>query len=246
MRRLLGFGLLLGVLVATTAADAQLGGLIRRAGEAAKKGAPQPEAPPAGPQPAASALGCPVDAAALDRVVKGMEAERAARDAALKEAASARTQAQYNACQSELAAGPEMQKAMESLGSLPDNATPAQSQAAMEKFATAMSTLLTEKCGPPPGEARDLLNRKFTEAGKQGSDCDARIREHALRFCQLSAAEQASAQNGGIRVPGTGAKIFWVYTETEARAYAPRCGQIQSLTDALEKQGLQRQAAFKN
>jgi hypothetical protein len=243
MTRRLGFGLLLGVLIATTAADAQFGGLIRKAGEAVKKGAPPPEAPPAAPQTSASALGCPVDDAAMDRLLKGMEAERAARDAALKEAASAKTQAQYGACQSELAAGPEMQKVMESLGSLPDNATPAQSQAAMEKFATAMSSLLTEKCGPPPSEARDQLNRKFTEAGKQASDCDGRIREHALRFCQLPAAEQASAQNGGVRVPGTGAKIFWVYTEAEARAYAPRCGQILSLTDALEKQGLQRQAA---
>ena len=224
MTRLLGFGLLLGVLVATTAADAQLGGLIKRAGEAAKKGVPQPDAPPAGPQPATSALGCPVDDAAMDRVLKGMEAERAARDAALKEAASAKTQAQYTACQSELAAGPEMQKALEAMTSLPENATAAQSQAAMEKFGATMSTLVNQKCGPDPSEFREQLNRKFTEAGKQGSDCDARIREHALRFCQLSAAEQASAQNGGVRVPGTGAKIFWVYTEAEARAYAPRCG----------------------
>jgi hypothetical protein len=241
MTRRLGFGLLLGVLIATAAADAQFGNILKRAGEAVKKEAPPPAAPDA-PQPATSALGCPVDAAAMDRVLKGMEAERAARDAALKEAASARTQAQHNACQSEIAASPEAQKALEAMTSLPENATPAQAQAAMEKFGTIMSTLLDQKCGPTPSESRDQLNRKFTEAGKQGSDCDARIREHALRFCQLSAAEQASAQNGGVRVPGTGAKIFWVYTEAEARAYAPRCGQILSLTDALEKQGLQRQA----
>ncbi len=158
MTRRLGFGLLFGVLIATAAAEAQFGGMLKKAGEAAvKKGAPQPEAPPAAPaapQSSSSALGCPVDVAAMDRMLKGMEAERAARDAALKEAASAKTQAQYNACQGELAASPEMQKAMEAMTSLPENATPAQSQAAMEKFATTMSTVMNQKCGPPPSESR--------------------------------------------------------------------------------------------
>ncbi len=243
MTRRLGFGLLFGVLIATAAAEAQFGGMLKKAGEAVKKETPPPA--PTAPQAAASTLGCPVDAAAMDRVLKGMEAERAARDAALK-GASTKTQAQYNACQGELATSPEAGKLLEAMTSLPENATPAQSQAAMEKFAATMSSLLVAKCGPTPSESREQLNRSFTEAAKQGSDCDARIREHALRFCQLSAVEQASAQNGGVRVPGTGAKIFWVYTEAEARAYAPRCGQLLSLMDALEKQNLQRQAAFQD
>ena len=144
MTRRLGFGLLLGMLVATAAADAQFGNILKKAGEAVKKGAPEAEAPPAAAQPAASGLGVPVDDAAMDRVLKAMEAERAGREAALKQAASAKTQAQYNACQGELAAGPEMQKAMEAMTSLPENATPAQSQAAMEKFADTMSCLLVE------------------------------------------------------------------------------------------------------
>lgn len=235
MTRRLGIGLLVGVLAATVVVDAQFGGLIKRAGEAIKKPTPPPD-PPSAATPPASGLSCSVDDAAMDRLTKALEAQRAAQDAALKNA-EGKTQAAYDACQLQFAQSPEAQRLFQGMA-LPENATPAQSQAAMEKFATTMTKMLADKCGPTPTEVREQLETAFKNAAKM-SDCDAKIQEHAYRFCQLTPAEQKAAQNGGIRVPGTGAKIFWVYTEAEARAYAPRCGQLMSLMDAIYAQNQQ-------
>jgi hypothetical protein len=175
----------------------------------------------------------------MDRLLKGLEAQRAERDAALKEAATGKAQAQYDACQQELAVSPEVQKLMETLGSQPENQTAAEATAAMEKFGTAMEALLKGKCGPTPSEVGSRLENRFSAAAKLLSDCDARIEEHAYRFCQLTPSEQASAQNGGLRVPGTGSNVFWVYTEAEARAYAPRCAPLMSAMDARAAQNRQ-------
>lgn len=248
MRIRLALGLLLGVLTATAVVDAQLGGLIRRKVEESVKPKPEPtkpEPPKPGAASAAPPLGCSVDGDAMDRLLKGLEAERAAREAALKEAAGT-SEAQYSACTGKLATSPEAQKIFGELTSLPENATPAQSQAASDKMAKAMTALLEQQCGPTPAESRDRLNKKFDDAGKVGretsglSDCYARLQEHAVRFCELPSAQQTSAQNGGLKVPGTGTGVFWIYTEAEAKAYAPRCGQLQSLMAAIDKQSQQQ------
>lgn len=233
MTRRLGFGLLVGVLMTTAAIDAQLGGLIKRAGGTLTKTPPQPGQQPSGPV-SASTLGCPVDAAAMDRLLKALEAQRAERDAALKEAAAGKTQAQYEACLEQVALSPEFDKVLASF----DPADIAKAEAAAKALSEA-------KCGLPPDQARQQWQSRFDAAAKLVSDCDARIEEHVYRFCQLTPSEQASAQNGGLRVPGTGSSVFWIYTEAEAKAYAPRCARLMSLMDARAAQNRQREAHLK-
>jgi hypothetical protein len=231
MTRRLGFGLLVGVLLTTAAADAQLGGLIRRAGGTITKTPPQPGQQPNSSPVSASTLGCAVDDAEMDRLLKALEAQRAERDAALKEAAAAKTRAQHEACMEQVALSPEFDKILASFD-----------PADMAKADAAAKALIQAKCGPPPDEVPRQLESRFNAAAKLLSDCDARIEEHAYRFCQLTPSVQASAENGGLQVPGTGSSVFWVYTGAEAKAYAPRCAQLMSLMDARAAQDRQLEA----
>jgi hypothetical protein len=76
------------------------------------------------------------------------------------------------------------------------------------------------------------------------TDCYARIEEHAFSFCQRPEAEQSQAQNGGLRVPGTGTDVFWIFAEDEAKAYKPHCERLVSAMAALGEQDERKQAAL--
>jgi hypothetical protein len=246
----LGFGLLLSILLATIGVEAQFGGLIKKKiGEAVGGDKTKPESEPARP---ASALGCDVSGDAMDRLLKGMEAERAAREAALKELASAKSPAQYQACQAELAMSPEGQKIFETMASQPENASAADAQKAMATFASEMQALLEKQCGPEPSKTRNEFARKYEDSRNVGSqtanmtDCYAKIEEHAFSFCQLPESEQTKAENGGLKVPGTGTDVFWIFAEDEARAYKPRCERLVSAMAALGEQDEKKQAALES
>jgi hypothetical protein len=247
MKSRLGFGLLLSLLIATISVEAQFGGLIRKkAGEVV-----QPKPAPGNDQATpSSALGCDVSGDAMDRLLKGMEAERAAREAALKDFASMKSPAEYQACQAGLAMSPEGQKVFEAMTSMPENASAADAQNAMAKFASDMQALLQKQCGPDPGNTRGEFTRRYEDAKNVGSktanmtECYAKMEEHAFSFCQLSESEQAKAQNAGLKAPGTGTNVFWVFTAAEAKAYKPRCERLVSLMAALGEQDEQKNAAL--
>ena len=250
MKFRLGFGLLLSILMATIGVEAQFGGLIKKKiGEAVGGD----KTKPANEQPRpTSALGCDVTGDAMDRLLKGLEAERAARDAALKDLANMTSPAQYQACQAELAMSPEGQKVFEGMTSLPENASAADTQNAMTKFAADMQALLQKQCGPDPNTTRNEFTRKYEDSRNVGSqtanmtDCYAKIEEHAFSFCQLPESEQTKAENGGLKVPGTGTDVFWIFAEDEARAYKPRCERLEAVMAALGEQDEKKQAALES
>lgn len=250
MKFRLGFALLLSILIATISVEAQFGGLIKKKiGEAVGGNTPKP-APESDQGTSGSALGCDVSGDAMDRLLKGMEAEHAAREAALKDFAGTKSPEQYQACQTELLLSPEGQKISEALLSLPENATPVDFQNVMTKVGADMQALTQQKCGPSSNDTRDQVTRKFDDARDIGpqtakmTECYARIEEHALSFCQLPESEQTKAQNGGLKVPGTGKDVYWVFTVDEAKAYKPRCERLVSLMAALARQDQQKQAAL--
>jgi hypothetical protein len=227
MTRRVGFGLLTGLLLTTAAAHAQFGGLLKGAGEAIKKGAP-PATPPGGGQSTAATSECPVDQAAMDRLMKALEAQHAEREAALKEAAAARTQAQHEACLEQVASSPEFDKILASF----DPANIAQAEA-------AASALSRAKCGPPPDEARQQARNRFFAAARPSSKCNDRLLEFAVPFCGLPPSERDSAQKAGVRAPNASGKDFWVFTAAEAATFAPYCARLLALTEA-EKSQLQQ------
>lgn len=229
MTRQVGLGLLAGLLLTTAAAHAQFGGLLKGAGEAIKKGAP-PATPPGGGQSTAATSECPVDQAAMDRLMKALEAQHAGREAALKEAAAANTPAQYEACLTEVAHSPEFDKIVALL--LTDPTKQTEINAAADKLERA-------KCGPPPDEARQQARNRFFAAARPSSKCNDRLLEFAIPFCGLPPSERASAQKTGVRALNASTKDFFIYTAAEAATFAPYCARLLALTEA-EKSQLQQ------
>jgi hypothetical protein len=227
MTRRFGLALFLGILVtAAASADTQFGGLLKGAGTAIKKGAP-PATAPGGGQSAATSE-CPVDQAAMDRLMKALEAQHAEREAALKDAAAAKSKAQYEACVEQVAFSPDADKILASF----DPADPSKSEA-------AINALNRARCGPPPDEARQQARNRFFAAARPSSKCDDRLLEFAIPFCALPPSERASAQKAGVRAPNASGKDFWIYTAAEAATFAPYCARLLALTDA-EKSQLQQ------
>jgi hypothetical protein len=231
MTRRLGFGLLVGILITTAAIEAQFGGLLKGAGETIKKAAPQPGQQPGGKPVPASTLGCPVDDDVLDRLLQALEAQRAARDAALKEAAAAKTEAQYEACLQQVASSPEFDKILASFD-----------PADIAKAEAAASALSKARCDPTPAEARQQAQSRYDAATQPLSECEARIVDSATPFCKLPPSAQASAQKSGLSVPSEDGRSLWVYTAAEARTFAPRCARLTSLLAAKEAQDKQFRA----
>jgi hypothetical protein len=247
MRVRLGVTLLFAVLVATVGINAQLGGIMRRAGEAVR-GATDPTQKPQSEQndTSRSRLGCDTSDSAMDRLLKGMEAERAFREAALKQALSAGTQAQYQACTAQVASSPEYLDILMSLGNLPENVSTEEMMKASQKMAADMQALAVKKCGADPSAAVQQLNQQFNEPiGQKESglgDCHDRLIEHMEAFCRLPDAQQTSATSNGLAAPGSGAGVFWIFTAAEANAYKPRCARFLQLTAELDKQVEQQDA----
>jgi hypothetical protein len=164
----------------------------------------------------------------MDRLMTALEAQHAGREAALKDAAAAKSTAQYEACLEQVASSPEFEKILASF----DPTDIAKAEAAANALSSA-------KCGPPPDEARQQARNRFFAAARPSSNCDDRLLEFAIPFCGLPPSERASAQKAGVRAPNASGKDFWIYTAAEAATFAPYCARLLTLTDA-EKSQLQQ------
>ncbi|HJR17621.1 MAG TPA: hypothetical protein VJ808_12265, partial [Gemmatimonadales bacterium] len=87
----------------------------------------------------------------LEGLVRGLRAEIALQKEFRDLLAKYPTQEQYNACGAQVATSEEAMKLLE-LMNLPENATPEQSQRAMQKFTTETAALHKRKCPFDPNE----------------------------------------------------------------------------------------------
>jgi hypothetical protein len=257
MRFRLGLGLLLVVVIATASVDAQFGGLIKKkvgeavGGDKGKADTPTPTTPPLSPNPPKSGLDCEVSPDIMDRVLRGLEAERAEREAALQELGEAKKPDDYAACRNDAMLSPEAQRLLEALGTLPDDASPEETRRLMTKAASDTAAFMQERCGIEQGEARATFNQRSRNAQQLGpqtanmTECYGKILEHSERFCMLPPADQDAAENEGLRVPGTGQNVYWVFTAGEAQTYTPNSKRLGSLMTALEQQDQQEAALLK-
>jgi hypothetical protein len=161
-----------------------------------------------------------------------------------------------------LAAGPEMQKIIMSLGNLPENATQEQMQKAQEKMQTDMQKLLLAKCGEDPGPYDPSWKRRqievarvagvtafsaalgtasgsggpFLSLAEQPDDnyFYELLKEWVPPFCRLSKAAQQAAAEKGVAVPGQGRGMAFVYTATEARLLMSWCEKLMPLLGELQ------------
>lgn len=166
------------------AANAQLGGLIKRKVTDAVKGEDKKPAP-ANDEFQAAITGDVIEITpkVLDGFVRGLETEVKLTKEFRAELAKYPSHEAFRKCQSETALTPEGQKISMGMAELPENATPADVQRAIEKMNTDMQVLIKKRCPLDPNE----WNPQRVQARM------AEIKEKAAAATGLSAPESEPA-----------------------------------------------------
>jgi len=238
MRKTTLAALLLVSLVALVPGRVQsqgLGGLIKKKaieavkGNDPKKDDAQTVAKDNGPITSQFETECgPVTADAVDRFLKGMEAELAQRVDFDRQRSAAKPDAEVRACEQKEAMGPEALRLMQR--GMTEGASNAQLQKAMEQNQADLMAHVHKTCGEPASKYAEFDANAARQAGAKAAGmtdaCYNKFKEFALYFCKaLTAEQQKTATDQGIRVPGKGNGV-WVYTADEGKALAPRCSQL--------------------
>lgn len=264
--------------------DAQLGGLIKKkVGEAVKGPEKSPETKPEGSQ-GATPFGSDVleiTQPVLDGFVRGLTLEVKLRKEFRDELSKYPTQAQYDACEGQVAVSEEGQKVAMQMTKLPENASVAETQRVMEQMSKDMAALVKKRCpfnpadwpdnkrgerlseirvkaaaaaapvgGPGPRE-EDVLEDDTAERASflfpvsSQAATGLTVRQYEIllerieRFCAFSqqgapSAVQAVGDTNQVKFPGTGQKIFWVFTAVEVRTLnRANCKSLMTLAGQL-------------
>jgi hypothetical protein len=139
------------------------------------------------------------------------------------------------ACRNNEVMGTTIQKIM--MQGMKEGASDAQLQKAMAKNMADVEEYLVKKCGEDPSkfnqrDAYAAAKKAGAKAAGLSDDCYDKLKEFALGFCGLSAAEQKIATEQGIKAKGQGEGV-WVFTADEAKAFAPHCGELVPAIQAL-------------
>ena len=147
-------------------------------------------------------------------------------------------------CAQQVAISSEAQKLAMDYAEAAANAKPEDGQKLMERMTTRMDSIVTSKCGPDPSNydasrmAREAL-AKGSDTAALGNDMAYRAwKEWALEFCnyveklmkQPDGKEQVEKMKAeGLRIPGYGTGMFFVYTASEATLLLERCPKLKPL-----------------
>ena len=176
MRRTLIGRFLVVVAVAAAAApvEAQLGGMMRRAKEAAEKKTAEKD--PRAAEPAASTQNPFADPAVvfitqdqLARFEKALQHEIDERNA-LRTSLGGKTQVDYQTCAQSVATSPEMMKIVQDMADSSANASTEQLIKAQQKMSADMQAMLTTKCGPDPNQTQSARFERVRQIEAEASD----------------------------------------------------------------------------
>ncbi len=172
---LLGLSLVVAMAAAATPAEAQLGGLMRRAKEAAEKRAAEKD--PRAAEPAATTQNPFADPAVvfitqdqLARFEKALQYEIDQRNALRTAAASAKSPQEYQACSTAVAMSPESMKLIQDFADSNANGPPEQLMKAQMKMSADMQAMLTRSCGPDPRSLESSRFERLREIEAEASD----------------------------------------------------------------------------
>ena len=245
------------------AAEAQLGGMIRKKVKEAiktpevKDPDPQPAAPsstaasssePAGHPRVPGARALLISKEMLARVRNGLDAEAAMLRDLDKQIAAYPSPEKIQACKIKASEKPEGQRVMNPGNFLKEGMTPEQIQAAMMKMTTESDAYFKKECPwdenkwsdynraaarteirtkaaahalPAQRVPADTLVKAVPVEGLAGIALSegefGELIERILKYCELKETMDVSPKTGGIKVPGVGQDIYWVYTESELR-----------------------------
>jgi hypothetical protein len=157
-------------------ADAQLGGLMRKAREAAKEATTEKDptksepATSPGPNPFADPAIVFITQDQLGRFEKALRYEVAQRNELRKSLAALKTPQEYQACTQEAAASPEFLEIMMALGNTDPNASQDQMMKATQKMQTDMAAMVTKRCGADPSQGASQRLERVKQIELEASD----------------------------------------------------------------------------
>jgi hypothetical protein len=176
-------------------------------------------------------------AGVVERFATALRAEEAERQEIERIAASVRTPEAYQGCMTAAVATPESQALMAAMAEKGEaylaNTSDAGAAAAHRKAQQDVVDFMARSCGPDPDQFRSTelpkLQARPVSVGQEAGGFTgmqyAILKERVAPLCGL--AEAAGAD--GVRIPGEGENIYWVYSPAEVDALVPRCAELTPL-----------------
>jgi hypothetical protein len=195
-----------------------------------------------------SRMSPPVTPELLDRFQAAMEIELAEREKAKKILAAYKSQEEFNKCRMDFMQSPEGLKLAERMTTFNENATAEEMQKVMTEVGAEVEKQIAAKCGPDPMSRYTRENALMRDALAKGSDAFVKDdqayylwKEWVLPFCKYleelkkqpdADAKIAKIKDEGLRIPGSGKGIYYVYTASEATELLERCDELVPLIEA--------------
>ena len=178
-----------------------------------------------------------------------LQTEMAEREKVTKFLATVKSPEAYQKCHNDWVLGPEGQKLGKRYAEGMDGKSGAELQKQMETIGKEMEQSIEKACGPDPGHyGQGWASQQTREAIGKASDQFAEDdyaygtwKEWVLEFCKYvealkkqpdSAQKLAKIKDEGLRIPGSGTGIYYVYTASEANALLEQCETLVPLIQA--------------
>lgn len=228
-----------------TPAAAQIGGMLRKKlRESAEKMVAGTDSPAVAQDPSAPARPGPgfndhvleITPELLDRLEKGLAAEKAARQQIELQIGKVLSRDEYEECEAAVLRSPEGLKVYEqSMDLVTGDTSYERMQQASQELARRMEQVIEPRCGLEPRKAEAIRSQnadRVAAAARDGSGLTqlqlSILKERILPLC---AATQAEAVAGGdVRIPAGPQTdvdpVYYVYTPGEVEALQPRCARL--------------------
>ncbi|HYD53956.1 MAG TPA: hypothetical protein VEA99_15070 [Gemmatimonadaceae bacterium] len=172
----------------------------------------------------------PLTPAVLDRFDRALAAEAAERREVARLLSPAARDT-WIRCQMRSYQDPEVMKLIQQQST----AVERQDMAALQRVQQAMMAAIETKCGKNPAAMNESrVRERPPTAGAAAGGFDARqyamLKERVTPFCAVA----APIGSDGVRLPGQGTNVYWVYSPAEAQALRPRCAALQKALAALD------------
>lgn len=227
------------LLVPAAPAEAQIGGIAKKARQKVSEavtGQPQPQAATqeeASTSPYGESV-LEMTPAVLDRFERALAAEEAQRQEVERRVAELPTSEAYQQCMVQLMMSPDGQRLNEAMmdkaaaySADPGNA---EASAAYQRAQDEYTAAIHERCGTNPDEFEvselpALLDAAEAAGWEAGGFTDVQygiLKERVTPLCGVA----DSVGPGELRLPGMGQNIFWVYSALEVESLLPRCSAL--------------------
>lgn len=185
----------------------------------------------------------------LSKFKASLELETAERTRVTRFLATVKPRETYQKCYQEWLMSPDGVKLSQRYADAMSGKSQAEIQKNVETVGVEMQKQVEQHCGPDPdhynqGWANDQVRQAIGRASDQFTTDDyayATWKEWITEFCNYIAElkkqpdadkKLAKIKDEGLRIPGTGAGIYYVYTASEATALLEQCDSLMPLIQA--------------